>query len=175
MAPEDISLLNEACQIFEAKLRGKYPGQTDEQAYQSFLHDMQEMNIPPVFFTASDSKALLSRMKQSGTFDKIWAKLSSLETYDDAGGPEAGAQDDFDPYCTSPKGTYLGCVAAKNTNKVIADYLETVMSAPGLAPSFAAGVFAEELGKRALTDDLTRLVIAVGFYYETALVLESGQ
>jgi hypothetical protein len=143
LTDEDISLLNEACQTFETQLSKKYSGQEIGQAYKAFLQDIQTMNVPPNFFVTTGSKEILGRIGNSKTFDKIWTKLSSVETYDDIevftpDGQQAKPQNEFDPYCTNPNGAYLDCLTKKNNNKAIADYLEAIKSAPGVSPGLTA-------------------------------------
>lgn len=177
LTDEDISLLNEACQTFETQLTNKYSGQELGQAYKAFLQDIQTMNIPPNFFSTTDSKELLVRIKNSKTFDKIWTKLSSVETYDDiqiytSDGQQDKPQNEFDPYCTNPNGAYLDCLTKKNNNKTIADYLETIKSVPGVSPGLTASVLKDNLTKEDFESGLTRLIIAIGFYYEIGLMFE---
>ena len=177
LSEEDISLLNEACQIFETQLTNKYSEQELGQAYKAFLEDIQTMNLSPNFFVTTDSKEIFGRMKNSKTFDKIWTTLSYVETYDDIkiytpDGQQDKPQNEFDPYCTNPSGAYLECFTKKNNNKTIADYLEAIKSAPGVSPGLTASVLKDNLTKEDFDNGLTRLIIAINFYFEIGLMFE---
>lgn len=177
MTDEEISLLNEACQTFEKQLIGKYNRHELGQSYKTFLQDVQTMNVPPSFFVTTESRELLERIRESKTFDKIWTKLSSVESYDEieivtTDGPQTKPQDEFDPYCTNPSGIYLDCLTKQNNNKTIGDYLETIKTVPGLSPGLAAGVLKGNLTDEDFENGLIRLIIAINFYYEIGLMFE---
>jgi hypothetical protein len=177
LTDEDIMLLNEACLSFELKLINKYKVQKLGQAYKKFLQDVQKMALPPGFFVTTDSNELLERIRKSKTFDKIWTKLSSVESYEDieiitTDGSQIIPQDEFDSYCTNPRGNYIECLTKQNINNAIGKYLETIKSVPGLSPGITSGVLNENLTDTDFDNELTRLIIAIGFYYELVLLLE---
>lgn len=175
LTKEDISLLNEACLTFETKLKKYYGGQEYGEAYRAFLYDIQTMNLPPDFFVTADSKEMMERMKNSKTFDKIWIKLSLVDTYDiveivPADSQEGKSEYEFDPYFTNPNGEYLGCLMKQNINRTINEYLEAIKSMPGISPGLTARLLQESLTDEDFDNGLTRLVIAIGFYYEMGLM-----
>lgn len=177
LTKEDISILNEAAQTFETELKNKYKGKNMGQSYKLFLQDIQTMNIPPSFFLSKDSKEILARIKKSKTFDEIWVSLSSVESYDDIeivtiDGYQTKSEDEFDPYCTNPNGKYLDCLIKQNKNKTIDDYLEAIKTEPGLSPGLTAGMLKENLTDKDFDNGLTRLIIAINFYYEMGLMFD---
>lgn len=177
LTEEDVSILNEACQTFEIQLKDKYNEQNLGQSYKAFLDDIQKMNIQPSFFVTEDSKEIMERFKNSKTFDKIWTKLSSIESYNDIeiitlDGVQAKPQDEFDSFCTNPNGDYLVCLTKKNKNKIIGEYLEFISQEPGLSPGLTSGMLKENLTAEDFDNDLTRLIIAINFYYEMGLMFD---
>lgn len=178
LTQEDISLLNEAAQTFETGLKNKYKGKNIGQSYKSFLQDIQTMNIPPSFFLSKDSKDILARIKKSKTFVEIWVPLSSVESYDDIDeiltidGLQTKSEDEFDLYYTNPNGKYLNCLIKQNKNKIINEYLEAIKTVPGLSLGLTAGMLKENLTDKDFDNGLTRLIIAINFYYEMGLMFD---
>jgi len=177
MTDKDIALLNEACQIFEIQLTNRYIGQEPGQAYKAFLQDIQEMDIPQSFFVTSESRDILEKLRKSGTFDKIWTTLSSIESFDDieiatTSESKIKAQAQYDPYCTNPDGSYFACITKQNNSKVIRAYLETMKIVPGLSPGHTARILTEFLKDDNFDNEMIRLILAVNFYYEMALMFE---
>lgn len=174
MTDADISLLNEACQTFEIQLINKYNEKELGQAYKTYLHDIQNMDVAPGFFLNPNSKDIMKRFKKSNSFDKIWIKLSSLQRQDTfeivtADGSQPKPQNEYNQYCTNPNGTYLECLAMKNKVPTIENYLEEIKSMPWMSPALTAGLL-NNLTNEEFGNELTRLIIAINFYYEVGLL-----
>jgi len=177
LAETDILLLNEASQVFEDQLAIAYDGQKLGQAYRSFLEDVQAMNLPPKFFVTTESKKIMGKLESSKAFDQIWTKLSSVESYEEiqiftVDGPLAIVEDEFDSYAINPNGGYITCLFKNNESQVVADYLEAVIKDPGLSPGLTASWLKDNLKEEDFNNGLTRLIMAIGFYYEIMLLLQ---
>jgi len=177
LTSNDVELLNKACQTFEMKLLNKYKGQELGNAYKKYLQDIQAMNILPSYFVSSDSKKILQEFKNSKLFDKVWTKVSSLEDYQDieivtTDSLETDPEQENDSYCMNPNGEYLNCLIKQNQNKTILDYLEAIKATPDISPGLTAGIVHKNLTEEDFNDGLTRLIIAVGFYYEIGIIFE---
>ena len=178
LAPSDISLLNDACLVFERQLKERYKGFQLGQAYRNFLQDFRAQNIPSSFFTAPASMEVIENMRRSKTFDKIWTNSFYVEADDDSinsfnsESQQEESQGGRGTFCTNPNGVYLDCLLRKNKNKILADYLEAIKFAPGFSSGLMAKVLGDNLAKEDYNNRLTRLIIAVGFYYETGLMFD---
>ena len=175
LTSNDVELLNKACQTFEIQLLSKYKGQELGNAYKKYLQDIQAMNIAPSYFVTSDSKKILQEFKNSKLFDKVWTKVSSLEDYQDieiaiTDSLETYPEQENDSYCLNPNGEYLNCLIKQNQNKTILDYLEAIKATPDISPGLTAGIVHKNLTEEDFNDGLTRLIIAVGFYYEIGIM-----
>jgi hypothetical protein len=135
------------------------------------------MDTPPSFFVTSESRDILEKLRKSGTFDKIWTTLSSIESFDDieiatTSESQIKPQAQYDPYCTNPGGSYFACMNKQNNSKVIRAYLETMKIVPGLSPRHTARILTEFLKDDDFDNEMIRLILAVNFYYEMALMIE---
>lgn len=175
LTQEDVFLLNEACHTFESQLAKRYKNQELGRAYKTFLFDIQTMSVPPDFFVTAENREVLIRMKKTKTFDKIWTKMSYDDIFEDMEVYAVdGKQEEAEPesFTLNPNGAYLDCLMKVSEHEAMADFLEAIRTIPGISPGLTAGVLKESLTQEDFDNGLIRLIIAIGFYYELALMLD---
>lgn len=178
LSQDDIEVLNKACEIFEAQLKQRYGNLTTGDAYKAFLQDITTMNLPPDFFMASEGEAMLEVMRSTKTFEKIWIRQSQLirdveETYiQTTDGQETEPREAFDPYVINPFGAYFKCITKKNERKALNGYFKMLEMVNLVSPATTASDFLQYLSENDLNAGITRISIAIGFYYNTAVLME---
>jgi len=180
---QDITQLNIAIKIFEDKLAKNYPDQSINKSYLSFLDDLNLMKFSPDFFLNPSAKKAIADLKTSGTFDKIWTSLSSIESETDEGEMvviELSENNDtekpkLDLITLNPKGEYLKCILLKTPNKHVSKLLNMQKDVPGLGFQIPSRILAKNMTEKDFNNGLNRTVVSIGFYYELAYAIQNNQ
>lgn len=166
----DISLLNEACRIFELHLTNHYKNQSTGEVYKSFLEDVSVMNLPPQFFATTKCKEMIGKLKSGKSFEKIWTNLSKSDKQQPSNSNiESGY------YCMAPNGIFLNCLIERNTVAGMNEYLDARRIMHGISPALTVNMLKNSLKPDDYNNDHVRLIIAIGFYYEIYLLTNKAE
>ncbi len=178
----DLIGLNEAIIVFEKKLSEKYVGQNIAKAYLSYLTDINLMNIRPEFFQAKDSKQIIENLRESGTFFKIWVlPMSSESLLIDTEGIMIDSDTDSNAQNSkrinlvelNPIGEYQKCLLEKLENRDLKDYLNLQKEIPRISSGLTSKTLLTNMTESDFKNELNRLVITMGFYYEMVILFET--
>ena len=111
---------------------------------------------------------IIERLKNSKTFDKIWISLSTAvsEIRDEYGEPILNDPDNEKLVIINKYGDYQKCVKASTNNSAIIEYIDFEIESVGMSFLISAHNLRKGLQEKDIDDDLNKLVIALGFYYE---------
>ena len=176
----EIEILNEACTVFETQLSENYPNNPIGIKYKQFLADIGSLKEPDTLIK-NTPKTILTKLKNSSAFDKIWIKYSETYYEDDSyeiqevtNLKNTGNETEYnikDFYITSPKGAYLECLLKNQNNKYINQYLLSLKEIGDISPHILAKGLANSLGDTDYNDKTVRLIIAMNLFYELELNL----
>jgi len=174
----EIEILNEACTLFESQLSENYPNDSIGIKYKRFLKDIGSLNEPTDLIKNSP-KTILTKLRNSSVFDKIWIKYS--ETYYEDNSHEIQVvtnlkntenETEYNPkdfYITSPKGEYLECLIKNQKNKYINEYLMSLKEIGDISPHILAQGLANSMKDNDYNNKTVRLIIAMNLFYELEL------
>ena len=178
----EIELLNEACASFESQLSENYPNEPMGIKYKQFLNDIGSINAP-IALLKNTPKTIVTKLKNSSAFDKIWIQYS--ETYYEDDSYEIQVETNLknteneteytpkDFYITNPKGIYLDCLISNQKNKYINEYLTFLKEIGDISPTILAQGLANTMEDDDYNDKTVRLVIAINLFYELELNMAS--
>ncbi|MCG8320422.1 MAG: hypothetical protein MI921_13030 [Cytophagales bacterium] len=176
---EDIQLLNYLTNKFEQQIMTVYSPNVNK-SYKQFLLHVATMNLPQDFFRHSAFVADLKELRESTFFEKAWTKSSKIQSDEEIieipptiidGVIQQPQQNQYDHTVLKPDGEYIKCLAGKNQNKAINDYLEIVKAGIDVSPGLVAQSLHDNLATEDYETKLTRLVIAINFYYYISLLI----
>lgn len=176
----EIDILNEACANFESQLSETYPNEALGMKYKNFLRDIGSLN-EPVALINNAPKAMLSELKNSSVFDKIWIPYSEVYYEDDSyevqvmtNNERSENDSDYNPkdfYITNPKGAYLECLIQNQKNKYVNEYLMAVRDIGDVSPHILALGLSNSMKDSDYDDKTVRLIIALNLFYELELII----
>ncbi len=171
MSKQDLIELEKAVKYFEKQLIKMYNPKNINEAYFSHLEDFYNGNFDEErfnFFMDKGALGILENLKNSKTFDKIWISLSTAvsELKDENGEPILNDPDNKKVIIINKYGDYQKCVKAATRNSAIIDYINFEINNPGFSIHLSARNLHQRLRAKDFDNDLIKLVITLGFYYE---------
>jgi len=178
MSDKDLVELKNAVEYFELQLKKKYSTKDLNTAYLTYLESMYSREFDESFLDFYLDKGaidILERLKISKTFDKIWISLSTAvsELKDENGKPILNDSDNEKLVIINKYGDYQKCVKESTNNKAIVDYVNFEIENVGLSFPISARNLHKNLRPKDLNDDLNKLVITLGFYYEYVYMMNN--
>ena len=171
----EIEQLNYACQVFENHLQERYENEDISKSYRLFLQDIGNFNVDPQFCLTSSSRDVLDDFRSTGLIEKIWKPSSVI--LDQKYGHMFSRSDYFpegseDLFIIDPNDFYLVCMRKSEQNPPTMEYLDYLVKTPNASISFNALDLADRLTDEELQSGLTRLAVAIGFFYQMAVMFE---
>jgi hypothetical protein len=176
----EIEILNEACTQFEFQLSENYPNNPIGLKYKQFLKDIGSLNQPNDLIK-STPKTILTKLKNSSVFDKIWIKYSDSYYEDDSHEIQVITNSENtenkteynskDFYITNPKGEYLECLLSNQENKYVNEYLNALKEIGNISSQILAQGLLDSMKDKDYDDKAVRLIIAMNLFYELQLNL----
>jgi len=174
----EIEILNEVCTLFESQLTEHYPKETVGLKYKQFLKDIGSLNEPSALIKDTP-KTVLTKLRNSSVFDKIWAKYSETYYEDDSheiqvitNSENTENKTEYNPkdfYITNPKGEYLECLINNQKNEYVNEYLMSVKNIGDISPHILAQGLSNSMKDNDYDDKAVRLIIALNLFYELEL------
>jgi hypothetical protein len=184
LSNQDIDEINSAVTIFEEKLTKLYNGHNINNAYLNYINEVSNMKISPDFFKDTKSVLTLEKLKNSGTFDKIWTSLSSTEdkinedeemVVINLDGSNVVNNQKIKLITLKSNGEYLKCMLDHNSNKTVSKMLNMQNDVPGLGMQFTSKILAENMTEEDFENRLNRVAISIGFYYELVYMFKNNK
>ena len=178
----DIRIINEACKLFEEKLKKEYREGNLTLKYKNYLKDINTLNVSENFINKNTPNQFIDKFKLSDTFKKIWLKNS--ESYDKEETQEIAIEvvgednnqienyEEIDYYRVNPNGEYLNCLLKTNQNKYISEYLKNLKEFWDVSPHILAGGLCNTMTEKEFGNKILRLIIAINFYYELKMLID---
>ncbi len=178
----EIEILNEACALFESQLSENYPNEPMGIKYKQFLNDIGSINAP-IALLKNTPKTIVTELKNSSAFDKIWIKYSDTYYEDDSHEIQVETnlkntenETEFTPkdfYITNPKGAYLECLISNQKNNYVNEYLTSLKEIGDISPTILAQGLVSAMEDNDYNDKTVRLIIAINLFYELELNMAS--
>lgn len=174
----DLDELDNALTFFESQIQIRYQDQNLSEAYFSYLESLYvpgntETNFE--FLLNKEAVKIIGHLKDSNTFDKIWISLCEAvaQLRDEEGNPILNDPDNDKLVIINKDGAYQRCVKSSTGSITIKRYIDFEIENPGLSFPLSARFLRRNLKKKELDDDVNRLVIALGFYYEYIFMMQN--
>ena len=174
----EIKILNEACTLFEYQLSENYPNDPMGIKYKQYLKNIGSLKEPSTL-KKNTPKTILTKLKNSSVFDKIWIKYSesyyednSHEIQEKINLKNSENETEYNPkdfYIINPKGEYLKCLISNQENKYINEYLMSLKDIGEISPNILAQGLLNSMKDTDYNDKTVRLVIALNLFYELEL------
>ena len=185
LSSEDVEFLNEATLIFENKLSEYYNDKDSNQNFYQYLTDISsfktERNFTAKFYLDKDAVDIIDKMKNAGTFKKIWTKYEKPEYEEEIPiivSPEYENQnneeDDIIIYVLDSNGQYLNCLNKITVNEKILEVLNSQSKYGDISSSIIAGAMKNQMEKSDLKSGLNKNIIAINFYYNIVNLLNEN-
>ncbi|MDC7998026.1 hypothetical protein [Gilvibacter sediminis] len=163
---QEANELEYALSYFESQVQQRFGNEDLNRAIFSYLESLYVPSEGAYDLDPSLNKEVpkvLEGLKSSGLFDKIWIPLREA---DPAAVDQNGNPPDKNILVFNADGSFYKCVLASKTSSIIKRYISYESENPGFNFSFSARFIRRGLEKQELDNDLNRLVIALGFYYQ---------
>jgi len=179
LTDSDIEILNKATYEFEQKLSKHYGSADNNQNFLSYLTELASLhssNIKADFFLNEKSINILNELEE-GTFKKIWAEFVEDEEEIPiavAPGYEEEEEEKIELYVLNSDGDYLKCINENSDNEFIKEILNSQSLYEDISPSLIASALMQNMTKSDFDDGLNKVIIAIGFYYDTVNLLNKN-
>jgi hypothetical protein len=178
----DIKILNEATLVFRGELAEHYHQKNENKNFKSYLEDLSAIppnyDFSPDFYVNERTVGILKKLKENGTFQKIWTKYEENNSEDEIDivslsdeREEESEQEELITYVLNPDGDYLKCINSNYTNETIKEVLNAQTKYGDISPSIIAGAMNSKLKKEDFENDMTKLVVAFALYYNMVNLL----
>ncbi len=166
---EEIQILNDGLVGFESELAKLYPKLEKEESYIEFISDFTYDNIPLTFFLNPELESTRNKIRKLG----IWT-LSDHS--DDGMGVEIrldGAKPDKSIGFLTLTNEFQNCIIDKISSNGIKNFIKIRGKVPNISPRISAVQIYDGYEKEEFENELNRLAIVLGVFYEFSLNLEN--
>lgn len=181
---DDIEVLNKATYLFEQKLKKHYKSTDNNSNFLNYLEDLSSIqnigNFKLDFYLNSESFQVIKELEDKVTFDKIWIQF--IDDKDDDEIPIAvisegkeHKKETLNIYSLNPYGDYLNCLNKNHENEEIKALLNSQSNYGNISPSIIASAFQQKFNKGDFNNELNKVIVAIGFYYDTVNLLQKNQ
>lgn len=179
LTDSDVEILNKATYEFEQKLSKHYGSADNNQNFLSYLTELASLhssNIKADFFLNEKSINILNELEEVGTFKKIWTEFVDEEEIPIAVAPgyKEAEEEKLELYVLNPDGDYLKCINQNSNNEFIKEILNSHSEYGDIAPSLIASALKQNMTKSDFDDGLNKVIVAIGFYYDTVNLLNKN-
>ncbi|NOQ75464.1 MAG: hypothetical protein GQ574_25875 [Crocinitomix sp.] len=182
MSEQDMALLNEACEVFELQLLTKYKMDNLSRTYRDYLQDVINVDRDSAFYTSPEIRDVLSKFRTTGLFEKIWqpASVVTERKYGQTFSPKNDSlkeEREFflhapEAFILDPDAPFSECMRSVIEVRAVQSYFGLIQASPNMSHNHVAFELAIKLTDEDADNGLTRIVIAMGFFYPIAMMFE---